>query len=68
MASKFQRRHYEAVAATLKRCKPDKDTAWGSNLKLWEEVCLEFVRTFRADNGNFHTYRFYAACGMESDQ
>jgi hypothetical protein len=55
--SRFNKRHYEAIATVMQEAKrrPEKDAQW--------EVILEhLVDMFARDNGQFKRGRFEAAC------
>jgi hypothetical protein len=59
---RFQARHYEATAETLRTCKPN-DT--GDRMFQWQQTVSAFIAMFKADNGNFQPDRFRRACGAE---
>ena len=54
----FQRRHYEAIAATI------RDTM--IPLLHREFIARNFAATFAADNPRFDRARFLKACGIDA--
>lgn len=57
MASKFCKRHYEAVAETL-RCEVRNDL----DEKSFRRVVATFQDMFQRDNGTFRASKFEEAC------
>ena len=64
MKSKFERRHYEAVAAVVRSCHPD--TGGGTLLNIgkseWEIVKFKMANMFEIDNPRFDRAKFDEAC------
>jgi hypothetical protein len=58
----FQRRHYEAIAATIKGRDLDGLTLSSS---VAYSMASEFANRFANDNSNFDRSRFLKACGLE---
>jgi hypothetical protein len=64
MASKFQQRHYKAIAEALLDVKP----AYSSKeYDQWFKVAYRLNQLFRADNTNFKPGRFMDACNGTSN-
>lgn len=60
--SKFQKRHYEAVAALLANQNPGIN--W-DGYDMWEKIVWQFCEDFKEDNPNFNIHKFLEACGHE---
>lgn len=62
MTSKFQQRHYEAVAAIFAAERPGDN--WDANKRVQHNLLLDkFVATFSADNSKFRIDLFVKAAG-----
>jgi hypothetical protein len=60
------RQHFEAIAETLKGCKPPNDRYTGDAALLqWNRMALDFADMCARSNGGFDRARFLKACGME---
>lgn len=60
MRSKFQRRHYNAVADILRDAAPI--AAYDSANARWSVIVEAFIMLFKADNPHFQPQRFRDAC------
>lgn len=63
--SKFERRHYEAIAEVLRGVRADISDNMSPALVLGK-VEAELVRTFSRDNGSFQPERFRKAASWQS--
>lgn len=64
MASKFQKRHYEAIAQALQAAHPLKGSPADNDLEnfRWFVCRNEIARMLERDNSDFKRGRFEAAC------
>lgn len=66
--SKFQQRHYEAIASVMREAKPEEsepDPRGSTHMACCYQhdyVIARLTRMFEADNPNFNSERFLAAC------
>lgn len=60
--SKYQRRHYLAIADTLKDASTDDLFAYTETVRIANKLADLFMR----DNPRFDRQRFLHACGLES--
>ena len=68
MRNKFQRRHYVAIAETIKNCPiytGGNDTQTQLSVQQMECLIEKFVDMFEADNPDFRPARFRDACAGE---
>ena len=63
MASKFEKRHYEAVAEIFRVNYPLSGD--GLDRSMWEDLQKEFSDMFAAENGRFRPVQFLEACKPE---
>ena len=62
---RFQQRHYEAVASTLRDARRAlMVTVTPDTLHVWQNMVDEFVIMFRRDNPNFMPDRFRTWCNQ----
>lgn len=62
--TKFQRRHYQTVAETLRDLRPSfQPRHRGPETEQWNKTVLEFNAMFRRDNSRYQPSRFVTACG-----
>lgn len=59
--SRFQQRHYEAIADTFKGQK--ENVINKKHIEAWLDCVNGFVAMFKADNPKFNPEKFRAACG-----
>jgi hypothetical protein len=68
------RMHFEAIADTLRRLKPDRETsadlaknrmAYARARNDWDRTIHAFADMCARSNGGFDRARFLKACGME---
>jgi hypothetical protein len=64
VSSKFQARHYEAIAAVMARKKPHPVNS-GNATAQWEDTCYALAQMFAGDNRNFRQPQFLSVCGLE---
>ena len=57
--SKFQKRHYEAVATVMLSTRVNSVRG----LSQWDMTVHAFIATFKHDNSKFDTAKFLKACG-----
>lgn len=58
--SHFAKRHYEAVALVLQKCKPQD--GYTRETVNWQHIRNELADMFARDNGQFKRDRFERAC------
>lgn len=59
--SGLERRHFNAIAATLRALNPTDGNMDGA-VWMWERTCQEFADRLAADNERFDTDKFLKAC------
>ena len=65
MATKFQQRHYEAIAQVIKNLRYGADRE--HDKRVADRMAVVFSMLFTADNPNYDQQRFYTACGVYDD-
>ena len=65
MPSKFQRRHYEAIAEVIRTTASSTQTALFSSDELLR-LAYKLADSFAQDNPAFDRDRFLAACGVSA--
>ena len=74
--TKFQTRHYEAIALALTASKPPYQATESNPLGSitreivgqWRADVKAIAKLFRDDNSRFDVQRFYKACGYEGQE
>lgn len=62
------RKHFKALAESLKGCKPskyDEDGGWSSEYHTWKVCCNAVAKSCQVFNPAFDTARFLEACGYD---
>lgn len=59
MSPRFQKRHYEAVAAVLSSTRVNSVRG----LSQWDMTLMAFIDTFKGDNPKFNVKKFLRKCG-----
>lgn len=66
MAKKFERRHYEAIAETLRNCHihhPESNILQDMGIKTLQDVIEDLAKMFKSDSSKFDKERFIRRCG-----
>jgi hypothetical protein len=60
------RKHFNALAETLRDCKPSKNgDSFEERLSQWEQMVRRLSSTCRQLNPNFNESRFLSACNVD---